>query len=100
MVSGKATDVTYISSELLKWTRPHTRHWIMTIIEQVIKQGFPNVQLMNWIKPIFKVGDKNQVSNYCTIMVSSTIANYIALLWSKRYAHGQKVLITRDKMQV
>ena len=43
MVSGKATDVTYISSELLKWTRPHTRHWIMTIIEQVIKQGFPNV---------------------------------------------------------
>ena len=59
MVSGKTTDVTYVSSELLKWTRPHTRHWIMTIIEQAIKQGFPNDWLMNWIKPIFKSGDKN-----------------------------------------
>ena len=26
MVSGKAADATYISSELLKWTMPHTRH--------------------------------------------------------------------------
>ena len=42
-----------------KWTRPHTRHWILTIIEQAIKQGFPNDWLMNWIKPIFKSGDKN-----------------------------------------
>ena len=71
MANGKAADATYVSSELLKWTLPHTRHWIMTIIEQAIKQGFPNYWLMN--KPIFKAGDKNQVSNYCTIMVSSTI---------------------------
>ena len=63
MATRKATDVTYISSELLKWTRPHTRHWIMTIIEQVIKQCFPNDLLMNWIKSIFKVGNKNQVEN-------------------------------------
>ena len=74
MASGKAIDITYVSHELLKWTRPHTRHWIMTIIEQAIEQGFPNDWLMNWIKPIFKFGDKNQVSNYRTIMVSSTIA--------------------------
>ena len=46
----------------------------MTIIEQAIKQGFPNDWLMNLIKPIFKARDKNQVSNYRTIMVSSTIA--------------------------
>ena len=38
------------------------------------KQGFPNDCLINWIKPIFKVGDKNQVSNYRTIMVASIIA--------------------------
>ena len=50
-----------------------TCHWIMTIINQAIKQGLPNEQLVNWIKPIFK-GDRNKVSNYCTIMVSSTIA--------------------------
>ena len=36
---------------------------------------------MNWIKPIFKAGDKNQVSNYRTIMVSSSIAKlYSALM--------------------
>ena len=46
----------------------------MTIIEHAIKQGFPNDCLRKWIKPIFKVGDKNQISNYRTIMVSSTIA--------------------------
>ena len=46
----------------------------MTITEQAIKQGFSNDWLMNWIKPIFKFGDKNQVSNYRTIMVSSTMA--------------------------
>ena len=34
MANGKAVDATYISSELLKWTMPHARHWIMTIIEQ------------------------------------------------------------------
>ena len=74
MVSGKITNVTHVPSDLLKWTRPHTHNWILRIIEQAIKQGFPNDWLINWIKPIFKVGDKNQVSNYCTIMVSSTIA--------------------------
>ena len=51
-----------------------THHWIMPIIHQAIKQGFSNYWLMNLITPIFKVGGKNKVSKYCTIMVSSTIA--------------------------
>ena len=38
MASGKAFNTTYVSSKLLKWITPHTRHWIMTIIEQAIKQ--------------------------------------------------------------
>ena len=62
----------------------HTRHWIMTIIEQTIKQGFPNDWLMNWIKPIFKAGDKNQVSNYRTIMVSLTIAKLYCTIMEKK----------------
>ena len=43
----------------------------MTIIDQAIKQGLPNDLLMNWIKPIFKARDKNQVSNYCTIKMDN-----------------------------
>ena len=82
MANGKAVDATYVSSELLKWTMPHTRHWIMTI-EQAIKQAFPNDWLMNWIKPIFKVGDKNQVSNYRTIIaiLYSTIMEQKISTW-------------------
>ena len=56
----------------------------MTIIEQAIKQGFPNDWLMNWIKPIFKAGDKNQVSNYRTIMVSSTIAKLYSTIMEQK----------------
>ena len=43
----EATNVNHVSSELLKWTKPHTRHWILIFIEQAIKQGFPNDSLMN-----------------------------------------------------
>ena len=64
MVNGKVVDVTLITSELLKWTMPSTRYWILTIIDQAIKQGLPNDWLVNWIKPILKARDKNQSSNY------------------------------------
>ena len=56
----------------------------MTIIGQAIKQGFPNDWLMNWIKPIFKAGDKNQGSNYRTIMVSSTIAKVSSTIMEQK----------------
>ena len=49
MADGKVVDVTLIASKFLKWTMPSTRHWIMTIIDQAIKQGLPNDWLMNWI---------------------------------------------------
>ena len=37
---------------------PFTCHWIMTILDQAIKQGLSNDWLMNWIKPIFNARDK------------------------------------------
>ena len=42
MGNGKVIDVTFITSEFLKWIMPNTCHWIMTIIDQAIKQGLPN----------------------------------------------------------
>ena len=66
--------VYFITNDLLKWTMSSTHHWITTIVDQSIKQGLSNDQIMNWITPIFIIGDKNKVSNYRTIMVSSTIA--------------------------
>ena len=78
--NGKAVDVTLISCELLKWTMPSTCHWIMTIINQAIKQDWLNDWLMNQIKLNFKVGDKNQISNNRTIMVSLTIAKLYSIV--------------------
>ena len=91
MASRKTTYVTRVS--LLKWTRPHTRHWILTIIEQAIKQGFPNDWLMNWIKPIFKSGDKN---HYRTIMVNSTIANLYNTIMEQKISTWAKTISKRE----
>ena len=67
MANGRSYDITPIKM-------PRTHHWIMTVIGQPNKQGFPNDWLMNWITPIFKARDKNEVSNYRKTMVTSTIA--------------------------
>eukprot|EP00250_Pteridium_aquilinum_P030788 c42137_g1_i1 orf=103-321(+) len=40
-------------------------------MNQEIKQGFPTDWRENWIEPLFKGGDKNQPTNYRTIMVGS-----------------------------
>ena len=63
----------------------NTLHWIMTIIDETIEQCLPNDCLMNWIEPKFKARNKNQVSNYRTIMVSSTIAILYSTInaWTK-----------------
>ena len=63
MANGKVVDVTFITSELLKQIMRIPRHWILTIIDQAIKQGLPNDWLKNWIKPIFEVGYKIKISN-------------------------------------
>ena len=46
--------------------------------------GFPEAWLMNWIKPNFKAGDKNQESIYCTIIVSSTIAKLYSTIMEQK----------------
>ena len=45
---------------------------------------------MNWIKPIFKAGDKNQVSNYHTIIVSSTIAKLCSTIMEQKISTWAK----------
>ena len=86
MANGKATNVTLITSELLKWTMLITHYWNMAIIDQTIKPGLSNDWLMNWIKPNFKARDKNQLSNYRTIMVSSTIAKLYSIIMEHKLA--------------
>ena len=38
---AKVMDATLMISELLRWTRPQIHQWIETIMNQAIKQGFP-----------------------------------------------------------
>ena len=65
----------------------------MTIIDQAIKQGLSIDWLMNCIKPICKVADKSQVSDYRTIMGSSTIAKLYSTIMQQKvsdWAEKQK----------
>ena len=96
MMNGKEVDLTLITSDLLKWSWSKYWSWIMIIIDQAIKQGLSNNWFQNWIKPEFKAKDKILISNYHTIIVSSTIAmhyhgaNGNCMDWkSKQRALGQ-----------
>ena len=40
----------------------------------VLQHGMPQDWSTNWIKPLHKAGDINDVNNYCTIMIGSLMA--------------------------
>ena len=84
MANGKTINVSVIISELFKWTISSIGNWVMTIINQAIQQGLLNDWLMNLIKTIFKERENNQVSNYHTIMIVSTIAKLYSTMMEKR----------------
>ena len=55
MANGKVVDVTLITSELLKWTMPSTRNWIMIIEKSYMRKLYvrnriPNTGLMESLR--------------------------------------------------
>ena len=53
-------------------------------MDKATKQSFPEDWLMNWIKQIHKGEDKNLVSNYSTIMVSSVMTKLNRTITTQR----------------
>ena len=63
-VSRKARDLQCIKAEMLKWTRKDAHVWINDMFYHVFQHGMPYNWTTNWIKPLHKGGDVNNVNNY------------------------------------
>ena len=60
-----------MKAEMLKWTREKMRYWICDMFNLALQHGMVHDWDTNWIKPLHKGGDVNNVNNYRTIMVGS-----------------------------
>lgn len=80
MANGKAPDTLHFNTEMLKWTKEYTRGCLVRLLNNAIENGFPLEWQDNWLKPIYKGGDRNQLTNYRTIMVGSTMAKLFSTI--------------------
>jgi len=62
---------------MLKWVGDEAIAFIQDLFSMVMDQGMPKEWIENWIKPIHKVGERNILDNYHTIMVGSTMAKLL-----------------------
>ena len=77
LVNGKASDTLHLCSEMLKWSGNLAKMWIHALLNQALSQGLPIEWQHNWVKALFKNGDKNQPTNYQTIMVGSCMSKLL-----------------------
>ena len=84
LANGKACDSDGLSAELLKWALEPLLPPVAYIVNEAMSKGFPLDWQRNWIKAIHKGGDKNALTNYRTIMISSLFAKLVSTLLEKR----------------
>ena len=56
---------------MLKWMGKEGHAWISDRFNHALQRCMSYSWTTNWIKPLHKGGDVNNVNNYCAIMVSS-----------------------------
>jgi hypothetical protein len=74
---GKDKDIEDYQAEILKIGGPILILHIHKLFNLAIEQGFPKAQTQSIIVPIFKSEDKNNPSNYRTIIISTILAKAI-----------------------
>ena len=52
---------------MLKWAGEETHGWICQMFNLALQYGMPQDWSTNWIKPLHKAGDMNDVNKYCSI---------------------------------
>ena len=72
---------------------------IHKLFNEAVKQGFPKPWNQSLIIPIFKSGDKNNPSNYQTIMISPLLAKLYVLCWKTRLEYGLKLKVSGFKKE-
>ena len=81
--NGKASDTHNMKSEMLKWSGKVAKEWIHRLLNRAATQDIPTDWQENWIKALFKSGDRNQPENYRTIMVGSCMAKLLGSILEK-----------------
>jgi len=76
---GKAIDIEYLQAEFLK----HAIHTLPTMLAKLFKDviffGFSSSLTSNIIRPMFKIENPDDLSNYRTIKIGHTLAKLYAM---------------------
>ena len=80
MKNGKASDSSGLYAEMLKWLPQEGMAYVTDILNQAYRHGFPSDWQDNCIKELHKGGDKNELSNYRTIMLGPVMAKLFGSL--------------------
>jgi hypothetical protein len=84
LTKGKAKDIEGYQEEILKIGGPILIPYIHKLFNLIVKQGFPKPWTQSLIVPIFKSWDKNNPSNYRTIMISPLLAKLYGIILEKK----------------
>ena len=68
-----------------------------TLLNLVIKHGFPKLWTQSLIVPIFKNGDKSVPSNYKIIMINHILAKLYGLILERSLDFGLKTMVKELK---
>jgi hypothetical protein len=74
LVVGKAKDIEGLHVEHLKWGHEYISHQLTTILNLMLSKGLLSRWTRSLIILIFKEGEKNNLGNYKTIMISLVFA--------------------------
>ena len=84
LANGNDKFIESSQAEILKIGGPVLIPHIHKLFNLAVKQGFPTPWTQSLIIPIFKSGDKNDPSNYRTIMIIPMLAKlYVVILENK-----------------
>ena len=97
MHNGKAGDAHGIYTERIEWLPQKGLTYVTNILNQAYRYGFPFDWQDNCIKALYKGGDKNELSNYRTIMLGPIMAKLFGGLlesqlntWAEKTQKGPK----------
>ncbi|MCO5568058.1 hypothetical protein L7F22_021753 [Adiantum nelumboides] len=93
LATRKAGDLQGFKSEMLKWTKEETHSWIYDMFNLALQHGMPHDWSTNWIKPLHKGRDANNVNNYRTIMVDSLMAKLFGCVMEMKISNGLKRMV-------
>ncbi|KAH9319051.1 hypothetical protein KI387_020820, partial [Taxus chinensis] len=100
LANGKAQDIDGLQAEFLKWGVEVLTPHIRKIFNDVNQNGFPMEWTTSVVIPLFKSGDINNPSNYCTIMINPLLGKLFGGMIERRISSWAEREGKRAKGQV